>query len=331
MTTPLRWGILGAGIIANKFADAVRREAGNELVAVASKTPQKARDFAERHGIEAAADYDALLGDPRIDVVYVATTHNFHHDNARRVLEHGKHCLVEKPFTVNAAQAEDVVDRAQERGLFLMEAMWSRFLPTWQAVRARVADGVVGEVRQIDVTFGGIVPPHYERRLKEPELAGGVTLDMGVYPIALICHVLGERPSHVESMTRMSTSGVDEVACYLFRFPGQCLTTISTSFDLWMPARAAFHGTRGTIEHADFPWSETFRIHHHGGTGQVDEVEEIHTPLEENGFVYQVREVAARIAAGETESDVVPLHETIEIMQLMDGMRERWGLRYPFE
>lgn len=331
MQKTIRWGILGPGNIANRLADAVAREPGHELGAVASKTFDKARDFAERHGLRAAADYDDLVGDDSLDVIYVATTHNFHHEGARLALEHGRHVLVEKPITVNAAQLRDLIDLARARELFLMEAMWTRFLPTWQTLRDRVASGVIGEVRHIDVSFGGIVPAHYEQRLKDPALAGGVTLDMGVYPIGYACHVLGERPRDTESMIRSSDRGVDEIACYLFRFPGGCLTTISTSFELWMPMRAMIHGTLGAIEHPDFMWKPGFRIHHHGGTGEVADVEEVEVEHEENGFVYQVREVGRCLERGALESEVVALEESFEIMAVMDGMRERWGLRYPFE
>lgn len=331
MTRALRWGILGAGIIADKLARAVQQEPGNELVAVASKTPAKARDFAERFGIRPARDYQDLVNDDSVDVVYVATTHNFHHENARLALEHDKHVLVEKPFTVNAAQAEELADLARRRGRFAMEAMWTRFLPSWQMLRRRLFEGAIGDVRHVDVTFGGIVPPHYENRLKDPDLAGGVTLDMGVYPISFLCFLLGEGPQDVESMTRLSPSGVDEIACYLFRFSSGCLSTVSTSFDLRMPEQANLHGTLGYVGFPLFHYGDTFTIHHHGGSGEVDEVEEVRLDHEENGFVYQVREVAHCTAAGEIESEVMPLQESVEILRVTDRMREAWGLRYPFE
>ena len=327
----LRWGILGAGIIAHRLADAVRREAGHELVTVASKTPAKAREFAVPYGIRAAADYDDLVADETVDVVYVATTHNFHHACARLALEHGKHVLVEKPFTVNAREADDLIALARSRGLFLMEAMWSRFLPTWAALEQTVHEGGIGEVRQIDVSFGGIVPPHYELRLKDPALAGGATLDMGVYPISFVCHVLGDTPRDVESMMQPNATGVDELACMLFRFPSGCLATIRTSFDLFMPWRATLYGTTGFVDYPNFQRADTFHLHRHGGTGEVTSVVDVERPHEENGFVYQVREVGRRIAAGETESPVMPLDESREILRLIDGMRAEWGLRYPFE
>lgn len=331
MTTPLHWGILGAGIIADRFARAVQQDESGELIAVASKTPAKAREFAERHAIRAAEDYDDLVGDETIDVVYVATTHNFHHANARLALEHDKHVLVEKPFTVSAKEAADLAELARSRNRFAMEAMWTRFLPAWQELRKRVAEGAVGELRHVDVTFGGIVPPHYENRLRSPELAGGVTLDMGVYPVSFVCFLLGERPHQVESLARFSDSGVDEIACYLFRFPGGCLSTISTSFDLLMPEQATLHGTLGYVRYPAFSRGESFSIHRHAGTGNVTDVEEVRLDHEDNGFVYQVREVARRIRAGETESDVMPLAESVEILAVMDRMRESWGFRYPFE
>lgn len=331
MPTTVRWGILGAGIIAGKLADAVRCEEGHELVAVASKTSEKARDFASRHGARAARDYDELVNDPSIDVVYVATTHNFHHANARLALEHDKHVLVEKPLTVNADEAEDLVALAGQRRRFLMEAMWTRFLPAWQTLRQRIADGGIGEVRQIDVSFGGIVPPHYAQRLKDPALAGGVSLDMGVYPLSFLCHVLRACPIDATSMARMSETGVDEIACYLLRFAGGCLGTVATSYDLWMPARATLHGTRGIVVYADFQRGETFEIHRHNGDGRVTDVQEVRCSHEENGFVYQVREVHRCLAEGRTQSEVMPWQESIAILRILDGMRAQWPLRYPFE
>jgi predicted dehydrogenase len=330
MKNGIRWGILGAGIIAHRLAEAVTMVPGHELVAVASKTPAKAADFARHHGI-CAATYDGLLADATIDVVYVATTHNFHHACARAALEHGKHVLVEKPVTVNAAELQDLVDLARERGCFLMEAMWTRFLPTWQRLRAVVESGELGDLRHLDLVFGGIVPPHYERRLKDPALAGGVTLDMGVYPLAYACHVVGELPDDVLSMMRPHPTGVDELACYLLRFPGGGLATISTSFDLVMPARAALHGTRALIEHPDFMAGDVFHVRRHGDTGAGPTADEVRVPHEENGFVYQVREVGRCLAEGALESTVHPLRDSLGIMQIMDAMRRAWGLRYPGE
>jgi len=330
MDETLRWGILGAGIIANRFADALTHEDGHELVAVGSKTPERAREFAERHGGR-PVDYDALLNDPTVDVVYVATTHNFHHENARAALEQGKHVLVEKPITVNANQLRDLMELARDRGFFLMEAMWTRFLPSWQELRARVASGAIGDVRHMDVLFGGIVPPHYEQRLKDPHLAGGVSLDMGVYPLAYACHALGELPTEIASMMRPHTTGVDEIACYLLRFPSGCLVTISTSFDLAIAWRASLHGTKGSIDHPDFPHRESFTIRRHDGRGADESVEEVQVEHEENTFVYQVREVARCVREGALESDVVPLGESLAILDAIDGMRATWGLRYPFE
>lgn len=330
MDAPIRWGILGAGIIANRFADALAREPDHQLVAVGSKTPEKAQDFAARHGGR-PGDHASLLNDPDVDVVYVASTHNFHHESARAALEHGKHVLVEKPITVNAAELRDLIECARTRGLFLMEAMWTRFLPSWQEVRARVASSAIGDVRHMDILFGGIVPPHYENRLKDPALAGGVTLDMGVYPIAYACNALGELPVEVASMMRPHPTGVDEIACYLLRFPSGCLVTISTSFDLAIAWRASLHGTMGSIDHPDFPHRPGFTIRRHDGKGTEVDVSDVGVEHEENAFVYQVREVGRCIRAGATESEIVPLEDSLAIMEAIDGMRAAWGLRYPFE
>jgi len=330
MERDLRWGILGAGIIAGRLADAVQREPGHELVAVASKTPAKAGEFAGRFGLRADT-YEDLVADDTIDVVYVATTHNFHAENALLALEHGRHVLVEKPLTVNAAQAQALATRARQRNRFAMEAMWARFLPVWQALRETVAEGALGEVRHVDATFGGIVPPHYEPRLKDPHLAGGVTLDMGVYPLSLIGFALGERPADVVSQWRPAATGVDEIACAVLRYPRGCLAIVSTSFNLRMPEQVTLHGTEGFLQFPGFLHGDTFTVHHHGGRGDGADVREVQREREENPFVYQIREVRRRIAAGDLQSATMPLDESIAILEVMDRMREAWGLRYPSE
>lgn len=327
----LKWGIIGAGVIAVKMADALHLNPDSEIVAVASKSVSRAQNFAEKNGVPKACSYDDIVNDDDIDVIYVATTHNFHFENAKLALEHGKHVLVEKAFTVNTREAETLARTAEERNLFLMEAIWVRFLPSIKLLKKIIVEGTIGEVKQFNISFGNFVSPKYEKRLKDPALAGGVTLDMGIYPISFVCYMLGEQPSEVKSMSRFSGLGVDEIADYMFRFPSGCLAVINTSFNLLMNNSAMIYGSKGYIEFPDFPFGEKFYIYTHKGTNEIKTTEEITEKNHINGFIYQVEEVVRCIREGKTESSIIPIKETIAIMKLMDKMRAEWGFKYAFE
>lgn len=327
----IRWGILGAGNIAYKLADAVAQDPDSVLVSVASNTPGKADTFASAVGIMADDSYQSLVERADIDVVYIATTHNFHYDNAVLALNHGKSVLIEKPFTVNADQARRLMELAVEKGLFLMEAIWTRFLPTMIELKQRLQNHTIGEVQHMNLTFGGFAPNKYRPRLIDPALAGGVTLDMGIYPISFVCYLAGDLPVEVQSLCQFSDTGVDERATYQFRFSSGMTASIATSFNLKMKQEAMLYGSTGYIEYPDFQAGSAFAIHHHGGTNEVDDIAAVQLEPFENGFVYQVAEVVRCLRAGELESPVIPLQETVAIMVLMDRMRKQWGLRYPFE
>ncbi len=327
----IKWGIIGAGIIANKLAEALQLDPDSELVAVASRTPGKADAFAAKYSIRAADSYEALVQDPGIDVVYIATTHNFHHENAMLALRHGKNLLVEKAFTVNASQAREMVDLARQNNCFMMEAIWTRFLPSIGQVKELVASGRIGQLRHLSLTFGGFVPEHFRTRLITPELAGGVTLDMGIYPISFICHVLEELPSEIKSMARFGDTGVDELATYQFRFPSGRTAVVSTSHNLLMKTEAMLYGTLGYIDFPRFQQGQEFSLAIHNGSNQVQEVESFVVENHPNGFIYQVAEVVRCLRAGKLESNIIPLDESVAIMEVMDRMRAEWGFKYPFE
>lgn len=331
MENNLVWGIMGAGNIAHKMAEALQLRSHSTLKAVASKSPEKARAFARANGNIIPYSYSALVEDPEIEVIYIATTHNFHFENAMLALEHGKHVLIEKPFTVNADQAKKLVAAAQSRKLFLMEAIWTRFLPSYRLLRKQLQNGIIGEVKLISIHFGGFTPPHYAERLRDPELAGGVTLDMGIYPITFACYMLGALPEEIKSMARFSERGVDEVATYNFRFPAGCFAQISTSFNLLMKNEATIYGSEGYISFPNFLSGDRYTVSHHGGSKLITHTEEMHESMHDNGFVYQADEVERCLKVGRLESTTIPLAETVGIMEVMDQMRAEWGLRYPFE
>jgi len=327
----IKWGIIGAGIIARKMADALNIHPDSQLCGVASKTISKAEKFAEEFGVENAYSYEEIVNSKDIDVIYVATTHNFHFENAKLALEHGKHVLIEKAFTVNAKQARELVRIAREKNLFLMEAFWVRFLPSFKLLKSKIQNKEIGDTKLFNITFGGIVLPQYSRRLTDPALAGGVTLDMGIYPISFVCYMLGELPIEIKSMTQFSETGVDETSCYMFRFPCGCFANISTSYNLKMKNLVEIYGTKGYIEFPGFAIGESFTISKHDGTNEIKDTIDIFEKNPDNGFVCQVEEVVRCIKEGKLESEIIPLDETIDIMEIMDKMREEWGFRYPFE
>jgi predicted dehydrogenase len=327
----LRWGIFGAGIIAHKLVDAVRLSPESEVLAIASKCIDKARLFSEKYQIDACSDYQDLASRADIDVVYIATTHNYHFENALLALNNGKHVLVEKPFTVNAEEARHLVDVAREKQLFLMEAIWVRFLPSIRLLRDYLVNGVIGEIRYVNLSFGGVAGADFVNRLMDPNLAGGVTLDTGIYPITLVNFLLGERPQRVNSLSCMSSTGVDELAAYQFQFPSNCIASIGTSISLAMKKEARIYGTKGYIEFPNFQQGQSFTICIHDGTNEIRSTETITERNSSNGFVYQVAEAAECIRNGRLESESIPLAETVATMELMDSMRAQWGFKYPFE
>jgi len=327
MAETLRWGILATGRIARKFATGLQDAEGAELVAVGSRTQQKANAFADefdiprRHG-----SYEALAGDADVEAIYVATPHPMHKDAAILCLEAGKAVLCEKPFAVNAAEAAAVVDVARERNVFCMEAMWSRFLPSIVKLGDLIAGGVIGEVRMVLADFGFRCGWDPQGRLLNPDLAGGGLLDVGIYPISLAGMILG-RATEAVGLAHLGESGVDEQAGMVFKYEGGRLAVMATGVQTQTPMEATILGTEGRIR-CHGPWWRGNPL-----TVEVNgrDPETIDVPKVGNGYNYEADEVARCIAAGKTESDAMPLDETLHVMQMMDSLREQWGLRYPFE
>jgi predicted dehydrogenase len=239
--------------------------------------------------------------------------------------------LIEKPFTVNANEARQLVRIARKKNLFLMEAMWVRFLPSLILLKNKILNHEIGKIKLFNISFGRFVRPEYEKRLKDPSLAGGVTLDMGIYPISFVCYLLEELPIDIKSMTRFSDLGVDEISSYMFRFPSGCLANISASFNLRMKNEAKIYGTKGFIEFPQFLAGEQFTVSKHDGTNIIKDTIAVLEKNHSNGFIYQVEEVVRCIQEGKPESKVMLLNETLGIMEVMDKMRDEWGFRYPFE
>lgn len=322
-----RWGILGPGGIARAFTSDLRT-AGLDVTAVGSRRQESADAFAADFAIPRAhGSYEDLVADPDVDIVYIATPHPMHAPTALLALEAGKHVLVEKPFTLNAAEAAAVRDAAASRGLLAMEAMWTRYLPHMVRIREIVASGVLGEVRAATADHTQRISSDPAHRLNALELGGGALLDLGVYPISFAWDVLGA-PLSVVASARLGETGADtEVATIMVHESGAMSTTLSASRAVG-PNTAAVIGTDARIDIARVWYTPTsFRVVAHDGTVLEDYVSQV----DGRGMQFQALAAERLLAEGRTDSDVLPIDETVAIMATLDEVRGLVGVRYPGE
>ena len=324
---PIRWGIIGAGSIAARFAEALCALPEAETLAVGSRSRDSADRFAGANGFSRAYDsYAELAADPDVDVVYVATPHPFHCGNVELCLKAGKAVICEKPFTMNAAEARRLAELARERGLFLMEGMWTRFFPLMKRLRKVLADGTIGEPRMLNVDFGFRAPFDPASRLFDPKLGGGAMLDVGVYCVSFASMVLG-RPVRGIGLSYLGETGVDEQFAAALEHGNGRLSSMTAGTRTATPQEATVLGTEGYARiHGPWWQPEAMTI---SKPGEEDVV--VREPTEENGFVYEAAEVMRCLRAGKKESEIMPLDETICVLDAMDEIREAWGLRYPGE
>jgi predicted dehydrogenase len=325
MAAKTRWGIIATGWVSDKFAQALKLVPDAEIAAVGSRSPAGAEAFGDKHGIPRRhASYEALVADPEVDVVYVGTPHNLHHENTLMALGAGKHVLCEKPLAVNAGQAEEMVAAARRQGLFLMEAMWTRFVPVWADIKARLDAGEFGEIVSLQANFGIEKPFDPESRLYNPDLAGGALLDLGVYPISLASWLLGQ-PKTVSSWVEMAPSGVDLRSAITFTYEGGRFAQLSAASDVWSTVEAEIVTRKAFIRaHRLFIEAKSYEV------VDLDRTEVVRKPFE-NGFQFEAQHTMERIREGRIESEVMPLDESLRIMRTMDALRAEWGLKYPFE
>lgn len=297
---------------------------GTDVRAVSSRDSTKAAAFAKRHGIpKSYGDYHDLLADPDVDVVYVATPHSSHHVVARNALLAGKAVLCEKPLTISLKDTEDLVELARKRGVFLMEAMWTRFNPLIRKLRQLVADGVIGTVRSVHADFGEPFPHNPAHRLWDPAAGGGSLLDLGVYPVAFAQMLLGEPESLAVHGTLID--GVDAEAALLSRYANGAFAQLSSSLVGTYPNGATIVGTQGRIEiPPPFYRPTVLNVVHPDATVDTHTLE-----LEGFGYHYQIAEVNERVAAGDTESPQMPLDDTLAVMRTLCEALDQLGVSYP--
>ncbi len=327
MARKIRWGIISTGYIADLFAKGLQAVPDAELLAVGSRSQETANEFGARFNIPRCyASYQQVANDPDIDVVYVGPPHPFHKDNTLMCLNAGKAVLCEKPFAINAREAEEMVRLAREKKRFLMEAMWTRFFPLMVRVREMLAQGVIGEPRMVQADFGFRTDFNPKHRLFNPDLGGGAMLDVGIYPLSFASMVLG-KPARITGMITPGETGTDDQSAYLLGYEGGQLALLSSAVRTETPQEAQIFGTEGRIRiHAQFWRPRTLTLSLKGKDDQVMDF-----PHEGNGYNFQAVEVGNCLRAGKLESAVMPLDETLSLMWTMDQLRAQWGLKYPME
>jgi predicted dehydrogenase len=352
MTTngkPIRWGIAGTGTMAGEFVRGLAHAPGAVVAAVGSRDAERARAFAQRHDVaRASASYDALFADRDVDVVYVATVNTTHRDLCLRALDAGKPVVCEKPFACTAAEAREVVARARERRLFCMEGMWTRFLPAVQRARELVAGGAIGDVHAFSAHLGWPHAVDARSRLFDPQQGGGALLDLGVYTISLAQLLLGP-VARVQSSVRRTASGVDGTVAITLAHAGGALSSLSASLVAAATNTGVVMGSAGTLRlHAPLVRPEAFTIERAaaaggGGRGasfvrtaaralrpllarlRGNGPRRVSSPALGNGYAHEAIEAMRCLRAGLLESPVMPLDETVAILDVMDRVRAGGG------
>ena len=328
---PLRWGVLGPGGIATTFARAVAEGTRSTVAAVGSRSSDRAAAFAERHGVARAhGSYEELVADDGVDAVYVASPHSEHHAHALLALRAGKPVLVEKAFTRSLAEAEDVLTAADAGGLLAAEAMWSRYLPSYDVVRRTIEDGALGDVLLVEAEHAQLLWPDGPERLSSPDLAGGALLDLGVYPVAFADHVLGGL-ADVRATGTLSDLGVDVTTTVTARGATGGIAHLWCSMGAATDCPATVVGTHGRLElrggGSFYGSGATVRL-----VAPDDTVLDEWSPLvTDHGFRYEVAEVARALEAGRHETWSVPWDATRRVMATMDEVRRQVGVTYPGE
>ena len=365
MRKTIRWAVWGAGAIANKVISDLHLVESATLHAAGARNIERARSFAQQHG--AARSYDslpAMLQDAAIDIVYVATPHHLHMQDCIACIEAGKAVLCEKPFTLNATQAQRVVDAARRHKVFCMEAMWTRFIPAVKEVKRLVDSGAIGRVRLMQGTFAFAATPNPASRLFDPVMGGGALLDIGIYPVSFAHHMLGA-PEMVRGLATIGDTGVDVQSTYQLHYSGGALADLSAS--LLVPGHNEFilYGETGTLRlckpfysaHRFVLEQHALPVAHHAALANPAGLRKLlaspaarslrrrlsslaaawpsgrsHTlPFPGYGYQFELTEVCRCLREQRTESDTMPLQHTLEVMRMMDELRSQWGLVYPQE
>lgn len=328
MKETINWGIMGPGRIAHKFVQALKTIDNAKITAVGSRDKSRAEAFSKQYGIaKSYGSYEELAADPDTDIIYVATPHPFHRDCVKLCLNGGKAVLCEKPFTMNARDTRELVELAREKKLFLMEAMWTRFFPVIKKVRQWLNEGAIGDLQMFRAEFGFGGEHDPKDRLLNPELGGGALLDLGIYPVSFASMIFGRQPETIHSIACIGPTGVDEQCTMIFGYDNGKMASLSVSFRTYLSNEAWIFGTHGNIHIApEFHRASKAVLIKPNGEEEIFE-----SPYESTGYQFEALEAMDCIRNGRTESEIMPLDESIAVMETLDKMRDQWQLRYPNE
>lgn len=325
----IRWGILGAGRISRKFASDLSLVADAKLVAVGARTKEGADTFAAEFNIpHSHGSYEELVNNPEVDIIYIGTTHNFHYEHTLLCLNHNKHVLCEKPFAMHAKHVKEMLALARSKNLFLMEALWTKFLPQYNKVKQMLAEGKLGEIRSIRADFGFRPQEPVAPRLYDPALGGGSLLDIGIYPIFITLSLLG-RPQLIEAVMTPASTGVDLQCAMTFKYENGALAQLfstnesntNTEADIAgtkgrVRMRGRFHELSAVIDFEDFAAKETSAV-------------DFERDAEGWGYQYEARHASECLRQGLTESTVMTHQDSIDIIETLDAVRKIAGIHYP--
>lgn len=321
----IKWGILSTGWIAHKFVTALQVVENSEIHAVGSRTIESAQKFATEFNIpKAYGTYEELVSDSEIDVIYIGTPHNLHVENALLALNHNKHVLCEKPLGVNLKEATILIEKAKEKNLFLMEALWSRFLPNIIKTKELIDSGEIGDVKLLTASFSILSDNGPEHRHYNIDLCGGTILDTGIYNIFLSMLLLG-KPKRFSAIAGLGEQGGDNSCSYTFQYEKDTLAVMYSSFLAEIPIVAEIHGTKGKIllDHLWFCPGPVRLIYRDGREKTFD------FEYKSNGYEFEAEEVANCILAGKTQSDLWSWNDSIQLITQMDAIRKECGVIYP--
>lgn len=328
MTDKFNWGIIGPGLIAAKFAESLHSIPNATLYAVASRSEGRGNRFSLTHGGDVVYDnYEELVNDPKVDGVYIASPHPFHHEQTLLTLNANKPVLCEKPFTVTHTDAQELVSLAKSKNLFLLEAMWTRFLPVMLEVKTRIENGEIGDIKFIQSNFCfGHLPRGKKERWLNPELAGGAILDLGIYNVSISQFLIGKNPIKITADGYIGNTGVDESTTVILRYDEDVISTFHVSINVTSSNIMEIFGTKGKIT-----IHETFNDTTAATISKGGKDEKISIPFMGNGFEYQAIEMQRCIEEGLIESPNMNHADTLDNLRVMDEIRNQIGLKYPFE
>lgn len=327
MSQKIRFGIIGAGRIAQKFAKGISFVEDANLVAIASRNIDSANTFGDMFGIEKRyGSYKELVQDKDIDVVYISTPNSFHKEHTILCLENKKAVICEKPFGSNQGEVEEMIKVAKENKVFLMEAMWTRYFPVVRKVKKWVEEGRIGKVKMLKGDFGFKSTTGYEDIRFNKALAGGSLMDVGIYPISFASMIYKQQPQDIKSMAHIGKTGVDEQASMIFGYDEGQMALLSCAITTETPRNMYIIGDKGFIHIPNVWYAQTATLKI---DGQEDLV--IDMPMEGNGYNYEVEEVVRCLKEGKLESEIMPLSESLKILGTLDSIRKQWNLIYPFE